>query len=447
MRSSKKIHPGKSSTSADSATSPHTKSQQNTSFLRLLLLITLTLTGVATGGLCYYFIRSSQIFYDIAQFEGKIHDHFQSTKNAFNLQLQANIAVSTALATTCPHASQWPNCKIPSHQLMSRTGALSTMTGVIMFTIGPIVRPENRKSFEKFAVNNYATDGGYPQGAGHPFSIFEFDGVSRTRAPNHTDLSKQRRDILVPILYNTLPLYDFFLIDTYRDLPTGPTVDEILDCVNNKTSSSPSDHHHSCSTITDFFGSYSAIATPIIPPNDPDTVVGVAAAVFSWETLFSTAAQQNFDFQCSVQSDSSPLIQTFVIKNGIARATTSITHSTPSTDGFWKQSKHSFTLNPEGILVNETKYTMTYYSSNNAPSVIFAAVAGVSCLGITFVISMIFVIFNALMAREALQASMLLDSKRTYVRFVSHEIRLVISSLFLYLLLSICSHSLPTELH
>jgi hypothetical protein len=405
-------------------TSPHTlQTAKKTFFLGVLLLITLTFTGLATGGLCYYFIRRSQIFYDREQFYGIVHDHFKSTKKAFQLLLQANLGMTTALASACPFASEWPNCEVSSSELYSRTALVSEMSGVLMFTVSPIVRPEDRKSFEEFAGEYYARDGGYPQGTGQN-GIYQYDGISRTRSPNHTDPSTSRRDILVPLLYSSVPYY--YLADAYADPTARPIIDEILDCVGSPNASD----HRSCSTISGFIPDeiYSAIASPLILPNTSNTVVGIVAAMFSWENLFSTAVQHDFDFQCSVQSDTSSNILTYTIKNGVAHTTIGISHPPPSTDGFWRQSKLSFILNPEDILIKESKYTLTYYSTNTPPSPLFAVVAGLCCVGITFIISMIFVVFNTLMSQEAMEASMLLDAKRTYVRFVSHEIRFTFSS-------------------
>jgi hypothetical protein len=407
----------KQQSSAESTNSaPHvSKSEQESSFLRVLLLLTITLTGLVAAGLCYYFIRNYQTLFYESQFFGMISDHFKSTKKSFGLLLQANVAVATALATACPSASQWPNCSIPSLEFSSRTSPLSSMSGVLIFAVTPIVRPEKRKSFEAFAADYYSKDGGYPPGTGS-IGIYHLDGVTPVRSPNHTDPSLHRRDIFVPFLYTSVPFT--YLADAYNDPTLGPTLDEILDCVDDNT-------HESCSTTTTFIPSspFSGIGTPIKPINDPDTVVGFAGATFAWETLFSTAVQHDFNFQCSIKSESSSLVKTFTITNGVARETTAISHPSPSFDGFWKQSSRSFVLNPDGILVTKSKYTITYYSSDTAPSPKFAVIAGLCSLGITFLISMIFVVFNTLISQAALEASMLLDSKRTYVRFVSHEIR------------------------
>jgi hypothetical protein len=406
-------------------TTPHSSNSENKiSFLRILLLISLSLTGFCTGGLCYDFIRKYQTLFVEEHFEAMVNDHFKSTEKSFAIQLRANVALATTIALVCPTTSDWPNCDAPSRDVISRTASFSAMSGVLLFTLSPIVRPEDRQSFEEFAAHYYATDGGYSNSSGYTdlgTEIYHVDGISRVRAPNHSDPSTHRHDILVPLLYTSVPSYDYFLADTYEDPTIRPTLDEVLDCVN---STSPG-NHHACSAITTLIPTddYLAIASPIMPVDDPTTVVGFSGALISWQALFSTAVQHDFDFQCSIQSDASPIVRSFTINGGVAHATAGITHFPPSYDGYWKQSKLSFVLKPGNILTKDTIYTVTYYSSSDSPSPIFAVAAGLSCLGITLIISMIFVFFNTLIARAALEASMLLDSKRTFVRFVSHEIR------------------------
>lgn len=382
-----------------------------------------------SGGLSYYFIRKYQAVLYEDRFLGVTQDHFKSTKKSFELLLQANDQVATIMGWACPYASDWPNCAMSSKEFLSRASSLLALSNIQMFAVSPIVRPDHRLSFEKFALEYYQSDGGYPNGTGtskFASGIFDYDeNYIPKRSPNHTNPTQFKYDILVPVFLTTSPTISYFLANTYSDPVLEPTLDEILDCLNTST---PYFKDGTCNAITDFLpaaaSKFSVIASPIFPALEPDpNVVGISGAMFSWETLLSTSAQHDSDFQCSVRSDSSPVIKTYKIQNGVAHETTKIVSFSPSVDRFWKQSKISFVLDPEGFLHNETKYTITYYSTGDSPSPIFAVICCVCCVGITIFISIIFTFFNGLMKRAALEANMLLDSKRTYVRFVSHEIR------------------------
>jgi hypothetical protein len=395
------------------------KSTRQISIFRALLFVTIAFTGILTTGLSYYFIRKYQVDFYEERFIGVVQDHFGGVEKSFQLQLQANVQVSTILGWSCPSISDWPNCAVSSSEFLSLTNSLSAMSQIPLFLVAPIVHPENRTSFEEFALDYYRTDGGYPNGTGiSDFGpgIFDYDAnYQRTKPPNHTD-------ILIPILYASNPSLNYFLANAYTDPILKPTIDEILVCMSQ---SSPK--NRSCSSMTNFipakFSNVTSIVSPISPANHPETVVGFAGAIFSWETLLSTTMKHDFEIQCSLQSNSNPGVRSYRIKNGVPHETTGITSYPSSADHFWSQSKASFLLNPKGILLNETTYTVSYYSSGDAPSVRYAAVACVCCVSITLLISIIFAFFNILISRAALETSMLLDSKRTYVRFVSHEIR------------------------
>ena len=402
---------------------PHTLTKY-IPFVRVLLLITIALAGIISSTLSYYFIRKDQTQHEKAHFEGLVHDHFRGVQSSFNQQLQANIQVATLLGWACPLASDWPNCAISSKQFESLTRTLSSMTQIPLFVVAPIVRPTNRHSFEEFAMNYFETDGAFPNGTGWSdfgFGIFDYDQENnRTQSPNHTDPTTSVHNILVPMLYSSLISADYYLANTYTDPVFQSPIDKVLDCVNQSAA-------NNCSSISDFIplqlSKVSSIVTPIFPAHQPKTIVGFSGALFSWETFLSISKTHDFNFQCSIKSSTSSTVRTYSIKNGIAQESSGIVHYSPSADKFWHQSKNSLTLNPDGIVSSDVQYTITYYSSNDDPSKIFAVIASISCLGITLLISIIFSGFNTLMETEERETNLLLDSKRTFVRFVSHEIR------------------------
>jgi hypothetical protein len=411
--------------------SPAFRSQKfslSISFLRILLLIIITLAGITSGGLSYYFIRSYQTESEIKRFHEISRNHFGGVQNSFSARLQASFQVATLLSWTCPAESNWPNCMISSREFVSRTKYLSRMSETPLFFVSPIVIPTKRESFEEFALDYYKTDAGYPNGTGYSAfgpGIFDANDLSgNVKSPNHTDPSTSKHDILVPVLYSSVLSRSYFLTNTYTDSLLKSPIDNILDCLNV---TSPHNEPTPCSSITDFphaaMTNFSAILTPIFPADQPDAVVGFVGVLFSWEKLISSLQTPGFNFQCSIKSSASPTVQTYTIESGIAHQSAKITHYPPSADHFGHQLQHSFILNIQGIS-SSANYTVTYYSSpDDKLSVTSAVVACVCCVGVTLLISIIFIGFNSLMNSAALETDNLLNSKRTFVRFVSHEIR------------------------
>jgi signal transduction histidine kinase/CheY-like chemotaxis protein len=399
------------------------------SFLRILLLIIITLAGITSGGLSYYFIRSYQTKTEIESFKEISQNHFGGVQDSFGAQFQASFQVATLLSWTCPSESNWPNCMISSREFVSRTKYLSSLSETPLFFVSPIVFPNKRDSFEEFALDYYKTDAGYPNGTGYSAfgpGIFDPNDLSgNVKSPNHTDPSTSKHDILVPVLYSSVLSKSYFLANTYTDSLLKPSIDNTLDCLNV---TSPHNEPTPCSSITDFphpaMTNLSAILTPIFPADQPDAVVGFVGALFSWEKLISSSKTPGFNFQCSVKSSTSPTARTYTIESGIAHESAEITRYPPSADHFRHQLQHSFILNIQGISSSDANYTVTYYSSpDDKLSVTSAVIACVCCVGVTLLISIIFIGFNSLMNIAALETDNLLNSKRTFVRFVSHEIR------------------------
>jgi hypothetical protein len=400
------------------------KSSHYIAILRILLFLSITLAGVTISGLSYYFIRDYQVQIEIEEFYGIARDHFGDVTNTLKVQTEANYQVSILAAWHCPHESDWPNCNISSRELISRTSSLTSMSRISFFFVAPIILPNNRYSFEEFALNYYDTDGGYPNHTGWSDfgpGVFDYDDLqNKVKSPNHTDPSTSKYDLLAPVLYASSVSSSYFMANTYNNPIFKPSIDEILGCLNIS-----SHNQTSCQSITDFLpeemSKVSAILSPIFPADQPDTAIGFAGALISWKDLLST--RKKHDFQCAVSSSASPTVRTFRIKSGIAHESAEIDHYPRSVDHFWHESQRSFVLDLGDISSSGVTYTITYYSTDNPPSETYAGIACLCCVGMTILISIIFVGFNTLIKNAALETDNLLTSKRTFVRFVSHEIR------------------------
>lgn len=412
------------------------KAQKNLLILRGLLFFALMLAGGLSGGLSYYFIRKYQNDKAKRRFITMIEDHSRSLQKLLHLQLHLNIQVATAFELACPSSSDWPNCAMPFQEFYSRTRSLLPVSAVTQFVFLPIVRPENRSSFEEFALNYYATDGNYPNGTGYSVAgagIYNFDeyGVP-FKSPNHTDPNTSKHDFLIPIFLKTkLPGTEDFLYNPYSQPYLRDMVDGILDCANRTHASSgvgmgmgtttdPYVIQHQCSTsfhLPDPISSeYPAlVVTPVFSNNDPSSVVGFTAAVFSWEDAMVASTYQEFEFQVSIDCAHCSNPRTYHVKHDKAVQTDHINKN--------QQLKRSFTLRPEASSEASDFFTISYYSSHESPSQFFPIVTCLCCVGVTCTISLIFFGYLILSDRESLATNMLLDSKRTYVRFISHEIR------------------------
>jgi hypothetical protein len=436
--------------------------KRNISILKGLLFLAIVLTGGLTGSLSYSFIRKyeSKSFRSVFFHASKYH--YDNLQNSFFVQANLNVQLATSIGLACPTEENWPNCELSNEEMNLLTHSLREISPIDQFLITPIVRPEERKAFESFAMELYNTDPGYENRTGvsdFGFGIFDLGlNGEHVQSPNHTDPSQSRHDLFAPILLSsTTETPEIFLTNIYS-LPLMDTVlDGVLACVNQTRNESSeksigmySRHHHH-SFLADsspiLSTEHSAIfAAPIFPHSQDTKVVGFSIARFVWRSALSSSLPQDFNFQCTIESSTDPVPHYYLIERGEAREIQKV-HSPSCSDSFCsKDLKRSFTLEVRDVRKGRTVYTITYHPIDDELSKLSAIIACVCCLGVSALISAIFVFFNILINKQVLAAALLLDSKRTYVKFISHEIRLHSPvSLSLSLSLSLCL-SVPVSL-
>jgi hypothetical protein len=433
-------------------------------FLRGLLFFAIVIAGGLSSGLSFYFIRKAQILSTHNDFFTMTSNHFNSFQDLLHLQLHLNIELATAFSLQCPHAEDWPNCGMPSAELEARTRSLLEPSAITQFLIAPIVQTEQRQSFESFAdhflTRNTSSLLNRTELLKGIVELLPENGGHRSRSPNHTDPLTLRYDFLVPIflMSDTRPdaaTAGLSMANLYSpsDLLVSHAIEEILECVQQNSSSLPIGQRTSpgaksksaifasqqrCSLLIDFSqgSEYSSIIlTPIFASaaGSGREVVGFAAAGFSWRDALIQTIDPDSDFEFSIGATTAHAtianpVHTYRIDHDGAHEkvddNTDSTNRRPSNP----QLQKVFLLRPEPSLTTGSSYTITYRSSRDLPSQFFALITCLCCIVTTIGISSIFICFMILTDREFLASKVLLEAKRVYVRFISHEIRSLLST-------------------
>jgi hypothetical protein len=368
-----------------------------------------------------------------------VKDSILSIRDSIFVKVQSSIQLSISMGLACPTASQWPNCALPSQEFSDRAHSLATLSHIKEFLFLPLVRPEARQSFEAFAADHYLTDGGYPNGTGvsaFGSGIFAITpDREKYRAPNHTAHSAY--NLTVPIfeitdLRNTSHM---LLYDTHSDPAMGKAIDAIIDCAARVTleeeitgeDKSRFFRHSHCAAMVDSIPSldskYTAsIGVPIFPSQNQTELVGFISSLFAWHSVLSSTIRTDSTFLCKIESSTSSLDLLFEVDHGVVVDRTGEDIAEKKQIGRDARMRKSFLL-AESIFAGETSYTITYYSTGDAPTHSLALIICMCCIGVSVFISVSFEIFNSLIKQETVEVSQLLDSKRVFVRFVSHEIR------------------------
>jgi hypothetical protein len=421
--------------------------ERNVSILRGLLVLSILFAGGLIGGLSYSFIRNYETKYMESTFLHGSKEHFDSLANLIFLQANLNLQFATSLGLSCPFERDWPNCELSTDDINFLTHSLHEISEIDQFIVAPIVRPEDRHSFESFAKELYNRDRGYQNGTGisnFGFGIFDLTmSGEHIRSPNHTET---RYDLLTPILLSSKTEMSNMYMKNIHSAPImEDVIDGILNCVNYTTHNESFHHRHSsegnptlvhnelfsrqhhCTFLTDTCSNvsteYSAILTaPIFPHKNPEQIVGFVAAKFSWVSALSSSISHKFKFQCTIESSTDLTPHHYLINHGAAHEIQTLQSPTCSDNLCATHLKKSYLLEVRDVNGGISSYTITYRPGDQS-SDLPAIIACVCCLGVTLVISAIFLCFNFLINKQVVAATLLLDSKRTYVRFISHEIR------------------------
>jgi hypothetical protein len=427
----------------DRSSQKRTKSspQRKIAMFRALLLLMLLATGLITGTLLALLIMNSrQRLYD-KEFDAMVENNFRAIKFALFIKTQLSIQVALNKGLSCPHLSDWPNCPFSSSLLNYQTTALSTLSSFDYISTAPIISPENRLTFEEFAQKMFEKDGRIPPSMKdlHTFALDE--DLHRIPIDSVDQSVTTSLNLSVPIteISNLTKAPELLFYDYYADFQFRNHLDEMLQCGTNFQSSTTAGDRllqSECNAISLLFPStltaapLGFIGTPIIPYFSSPHIVGFVGTQFTWQSLLESVASTDSSFDCVIESSSTQQHH-FSIDRGHVQQSNEEYVTSPSFAHevmYGRYTRRSFSL---------ADLTITYHASRRHEHSDFLPVlAFVSCLGITTLISGIFVTFNTLMKKEADKTETLLNSKRVFVRFISHEIRSVfhrILSLVLYL--------------
>ena len=178
-------------------------------------------------------------------------------------------------------------------------------------------------------------------------------------------------------------------------------------------------------------GTFSFISTPIFPKNDPDTLVGFIFGAVWWvevmEEVFPTEAE-GIDCVMKGKFEDSESVYSYTIKEGSGVFVGEGDRHDPNFDEYRME---QVLIDPDSISGYSAVYTLSCYPNEHFAEVyttenpMFTAIGAVLIIIIT---SAIFVLYDRCVSKEFNSKKELLEAKRQFVRFVSHEVRTPLNS-------------------
>jgi signal transduction histidine kinase len=407
---------------------------------RFLLAISLLASGTLSATLSYLFITDYEDQLYTEEFRSVVDNIYKSVDDGIHKKVDTMVHFSSLMGYLCPHSNNWPNCSIPSSTFTTLTASLIDAGNSRSIGTAPLVRLDQKEAYEKFAYEFFESDGGFPIGTGiSSFGKGIYQKVNEQRVPDltgNTNFSTYS-NIFFPILQvSDIPNnYPGIMYNMHSEQSRVEALDASMNC--SAVIGSKNLGH--CTSITDVIqlvsdkkpSPASVMYTPVFPAHHNNSMVGAATLIFNWVDLLTFDLPFDSSIYC--------ILETKTVKHVFLLESQSAVYV--GEDSAFDLSDHidhhlhtTRTVIQEADLLTTTEYNLRFiphekfYEQYHSTLPIIACV---TCLLIVSTISVIFLLFDFFSKREVAKNVALLDSKRIFVRFISHEIRSPLNTIVL----------------
>jgi len=412
---------------------------------RGVLVIFLMIVAAVLGATSYHLLSQAETNLITEQFTSMTERALDVTKSLATNKLQHGTMVMTQVAAFAfPDASSWPFVWVDGYwKIVDNVVPTSCYTGI---HLAPIVDPSQAAEFEEFAYNQFETT--FPE---HPEmgqrsefgkGIWVQDGSIDTPDNRFHDTTGKSihgspYDLLTPKLQHALVDSPYVMMNVHGFRRQGEAMDAVINCTKFER---PYDDNvdgtvKNCQAVSAFNppkmhdqkGPFGFIASPIFPDNDPNTLVGfIFGAVFWSEVMQDMFPKDVVGINCVFSTENEEYTYEIVEGSGMYIGPGDL-HD-PKYDSF----KLEETLfDPSTMAATSAVYQTTCYPNDDFVAYYSTTKPLVISLAVVFIIafvSALFFAYDRAVGTEFNAKKDLLEAKRQFVRFVSHEVRTPLNS-------------------
>jgi signal transduction histidine kinase len=402
-------------------------------FFRCSLVVSLLLFGALAASSSYIFIHEYEDRLYHEEFDSISNDISVSVDKGLSIKMDLLTHISSLMGFLCPQNISWPNCSLPSATYHSLTSPLLSAGDARTIGVGPVLRLDQKRQFEEFAYDYFKADGGYPSGTG----LSPFKGIYKKDSSDHRipDLTGDNNfssysQLFVPVfLVSDLPNnYKGIMFNMHSEIVRSQAIDATLNCTKSPGVEVSSSR---CTSITDVIqlvsdrrpSPASIIFSPIFPSQDNQTLVGLSVIIFNWANLLAFEIPFGCSIYCILMTNT---VEHIFLLHGKTATYLGSEMTEKITSTFASDYRFKRTVIQRNELLTSTEYSLKFIPHQNFSREYHSflpTLACVVCSLIVLIISAFFVLFDFFSKREAAKNAALLDSKRIFVRFISHEIR------------------------
>lgn len=436
---------GKSASTTTSHVDEHGKSVTlgKWSFVFVLLVVAGFL-----GFISYYLLERAERHLWEEQYESMTMRAIETIQLVAASRLQYGPKIMAEVAGySFPDASAWPYVWIDGYwDIVHNVIPTSLGTGM---NLAPIVDPAvvNVTEFEEFVYGKFAEV--FPDnpdmGARSHFGkgIWVQDGSIDTEDNRFHDttgvsIHGSERVFMAPKIQGEwIGVIDsaWVMMNVHGFNNQGKAVDYALDCVEERAKSDDPDSFM-CQGLSPMepskapheeLGMFGFVATPIYPANDRKTCVGfIFGLVYFSELLGEMYPKDVQGIDCVFSTDSQ--VFTYSVENGEGVWAGEGDWHNPDFD---KYKFETLIIDPETMSSTSETYNCACYPNEDFAATYQKGIPTIACAGAIAIIafvSALFFLYDRCVSKEFDYRKDLLEAKRQFVRFVSHEVRTPLNS-------------------
>jgi len=407
---------------------------------RGVFIFVLLVVAIVLGLLAYYFLNKAQLKLVSEQYTSMTGRALGITRElATNKLMHGTMVMSQVAAFAYPNAASWPYVWIDGYwKIVDNVVPTSCYTGI---HLAPIVQPYESADFETFAYNKFAETFGEDTemgnrshfGKGVWVQDSSIDSVdNRYHDTTGVSIHGSPYDILTPKLQHALVDSPYVMMNVHGFRRQGEAMDAVINCTKFERTENSTNN---CQAVSAFnppkmhsqTGPFGFIATPIFPDNDPDTLVGfIFGAVFWSEVMADMFPKDVVGIDCVFHT--SDEFYTYTIRDGSGEYKGEGDLHDPAYDEHIMEEQ---LLPSSDMAAGSAVYTTACYPNKEFAAKYTSDAPLWSSLSAVFIIVFValsFFVFDSCVRREFDAKKDLLEAKRQFVRFVSHEVRTPLNS-------------------
>jgi signal transduction histidine kinase len=353
------------------------------------------------------------------------------------------MSVATTVAHSFPDADIWPNVSMPGFEAIASSVMTTAASNRTDFGVCTLVAPDQLAQFEDYFYNIVIGTSNNPNYL-NTTGMRDFDGDEVLEKGTHGFDDKfqiyretdgkvwwnSTYDVICPYTMHTVG-HRILMYNVHSFEGLGRAIDEVISCSTNRSKVTEL-NLNDCSIVTDMFQTYDRdgnslgpnafIVQPVYPANDPNALVAIGISGLIWaetlEDLF-TAAVDGVDLVLQTETQ----VNTYQIHGGVP----SLLGERDLHDSKYSDYAISIDLYSPGLFsYTSAQYTLTIYPEDSFFEVYSTGNPQMATMVVVFSIlftALLFFTYDFFVRQEFHAKQAVLEAKRLYVRYVSHEVR------------------------